>query len=763
MKKVISLLLVGFLALGSAACGKADESSVSSIPSEADVSELLYVPEYFEAGEDAESIYMNGAVFNGEELCYPVSVPGGDGTAGTGVIRCVSLTKETTVDISLPFDVFHICDWTMGDDGSLYVLKYIYDYEGSADLSGMGRTLLKYDRLGNQVFSQDISGLFTGKDVYKTGCAVDGKGRFCLFQDDGVRLFDETGNLGGSISLSSGAGGEINGFCRGSDGKVYAVITDNSSTGSDATLYQINYETQKLVAAQEGLSNFGRYMLGQDASESLLISDSTSLFRCYLQSGEKEEILKWSDCGLDGILINSLSMLSDGRIAVFCRDWQSQDIAVALLSGISRAEAPQKQEIVIAQLYPDQDLSAAAGVFNGKNESYHVTINSYLKDYGASQEEIEAAKTRMVADIVSGNGPDLLNTSGLYNEMEDLISMGVFEDLNPYLDRSDVLDREDMFESVLNAETYDGILKSVPASFDIYTYFGRSDIVGDKMGWTYEEVIALLEANPGSILADGQNRMGVLRLCMDPDSFVDWETGVCSFDSEEFKSRLEFVAQLNVPEDSAFNSGGWPSLMEKLQSGEILLLWTGISYLTDIQVVQEKFQGDVTAIGNPSTDGSAECDLLIQNTVSILAQSQVKDGAWEFIECYLTEGDDRYRYGFPNSLSKLEELIAEATECELDSSGNPILDKNGDLIPIRRMGYEFAGYRFETHVPTEREIDQVLDVIRAGTNMNQSADEIMILNIVNEEAEAFFQGQKSVDEVADIIQRRASIYVSENS
>lgn len=38
-----------------------------------------------------------------------------------------------------------------------------------------------------------------------------------------------------------------------------------------------------------------------------------------------------------------------------------------------------------------------------------------------------------------------------------------------------------------------------------------------------------------------------------------------------------------------------------------------------------------------------------------------------------------------------------------------------------------------------------------------------IMTIISEEAEGFFKGQKSAEEVAAIIQSRARIYVSENS
>lgn len=40
--------------------------------------------------------------------------------------------------------------------------------------------------------------------------------------------------------------------------------------------------------------------------------------------------------------------------------------------------------------------------------------------------------------------------------------------------------------------------------------------------------------------------------------------------------------------------------------------------------------------------------------------------------------------------------------------------------------------------------------------------DIQIINIAFEEADAYFAGQKSVDEVIDVIQSRAKIYMNEN-
>ena len=63
------------------------------------------------------------------------------------------------------------------------------------------------------------------------------------------------------------------------------------------------------------------------------------------------------------------------------------------------------------------------------------------------------------------------------------------------------------------------------------------------MGWTLDELIAYADAHEGAELFDGASKSSILYYCLtyNMDSFVDWSTGECKFDTPEFKSLLEFV------------------------------------------------------------------------------------------------------------------------------------------------------------------------------------------------------------------------------
>ena len=60
---------------------------------------------------------------------------------------------------------------------------------------------------------------------------------------------------------------------------------------------------------------------------------------------------------------------------------------------------------------------------------------------------------------------------------------------------------------------------------------------------------------------------------------------------------------------------------------------------------------------------------------------------------------------------------------------------------------------------TQEQADEVLSIIETCTKV--ASYDTSIYDIVNEQAQAFFADQKSVDEVARLIQSKANIYVNE--
>ena len=60
---------------------------------------------------------------------------------------------------------------------------------------------------------------------------------------------------------------------------------------------------------------------------------------------------------------------------------------------------------------------------------------------------------------------------------------------------------------------------------------------------------------------------------------------------------------------------------------------------------------------------------------------------------------------------------------------------------------------------TQEEVDQLVEMLKTFKNVVRYDD--TLINIISEEAEPYFNGQKTAGEVAQIIQNRVQIYLRE--
>ena len=98
-----------------------------------------------------------------------------------------------------------------------------------------------------------------------------------------------------------------------------------------------------------------------------------------------------------------------------------------------------------------------------------------------------------------------------------------------------------------------------------------------------------------------------------------------------------------------------------------------------------------------------------------------------------------------------------------DDNGELVLDENGDPIEIGVGGgirYQ-DGWSYTYRRATQEEVDLVMQLIDQAKPVSLGITQI--LELINEEAAGYFEGQKSVDEVAKVIQNRVQLYVDVNN
>lgn len=213
---------------------------------------------------------------------------------------------------------------------------------------------------------------------------------------------------------------------------------------------------------------------------------------------------------------------------------------------------------------------------------------------------------------------------------------------------------------------------------------------------------------------------------------VDYENGICRFDSPEFVQVLEMFMtlpeQAGVQDDYAF------------EENRALLLQQSLVELREYAAcVQTQFgNADVTLVGTPlEAEGSGGIFQPTSSYIMMVSSSAHKEEVWEFIKFCLSKenqtADSIFSSGFPVHLEALEAAF-EKDQQFIDS-------------------YHFTA--------TKEQADELMAYIK-GITVCAYSDETM-RNIVSEEAEKYFAGDCTAQEAAGIMQSRVSLHLTEQN
>lgn len=760
-KGMLAFALAGSMSV-MAACGESGRVDP--------VKEWVYVPEFVTL-EDENMRYYDMR-YIGNALYYSSYSWDEETGVGKEALYRYSTTDGKSSEVVLDWgeeqENNNLDEMVFAADGSMCAVVRSYSYDEVTQSGSSRYKLAKFGADGKLVFFQDVTEKLQSESqndwIYIRGMALDGMGRIYLAGESGVFLFDGDGSYKGIVSVGNGMNDRMRSIGAGRDGKVYVSIYSYGENGSSCELAEIDYENRKTGASygnfptgsSEGLTP------GADAG-TFIVNDGSTLYEYSLETQSQTALFDWLDSDINGSYVQSVGVMEDGRILAVIYDWDDRENSgIAYLTKTKGSEVAQKETILIGTLYNARALQSAAVSFNRNSEKYHITIKQYIDDSMSYQDAYQDAITNMNNDLTSrANCPDIIDLSGL--NIPQLASKGLLEDLGKRLDRSEVLSRDDFVENVLNGYTYDGVLTCIPMSFELSTIIGKASDVGEKQGWTLQELIAYADQHPNARLFDNvtKNQIMYYLLAYNEDIFIDWSKGKCNFDSDEFKSLLAFVNRFPSEVSSEDYQVSTPT---KIQRGEVLLDTADLYNFEEIQVYYEIFGGNITCKGLPAEDGSTGTALAADGLYGITTKATRKEGAWEFLESYLQQDNDRYSFGFPSRKSKLDEMAKEAVTIEYltDENGDPILDENGDPIELGTGGgFSYQdGWSYTYRKSTQAEVDLVLQLIDQAKPVSLGITQI--LEMINEDAAGYFEGQKSVDEVVKIIQNRVQLYVDVN-
>lgn len=488
-------------------------------------------------------------------------------------------------------------------------------------------------------------------------------------------------------------------------------------------------------------------------------------------TGVSEKVLDWLECDIDDGSIQNTAVLSDGRICAISYDFTdgTSGIQAVLLNRVDAASLPQKTELTLACMNLDWDLRSRIVKFNRESNQYRIVVKDYA-DYSMAGNTVIAGQssdgiTKLNTELLSGNTPDLLISSGL--PVQQYAAKGLLEDLWQYIDADENVKRENLMTDVLNAAETDGRLYELPTSFTIVTAAGLGKVVGSYDSWTLDDLKdAMSKLKAGATVFSPhttKNDMLTAILYMNADEFMDWQNKTCNFTSQDFIDYLNFA---DTFPDSYDWSGDYVSDDTRILSGEQLLTTDVSLYsLGDVYLHNALLGNDLCYVGFPSPSGDLRSCFQFSTSFSIFSASEHKDAAWSFLRSLLSDSYQSTLYSaLPISRTAFEAQAASEMEqdYETDENGDPILDKDGNPIPIAKGGYSSDGSTMiDLYAMTQEQYDAVLALIHSTHRVLRYDESIQ--SIISAETASFFAGETTAEETASRIQNRVRLYIAEQS
>lgn len=625
------------------------------------------------------------------------------------------------------------------EDGSLEVIELAEEYDEEWNLISSEMYFNKYGADGSLISSEEASSkLQLDEGMYISVFLKDTEGNYLIGSwDSPLRIYSPELQLLGEIP--NDGSGLMESFCVTESGKIVGSGWNNNGTGIDVAVLDV--EAKQLGAAIHTNKISGSSNVWSGAGDAVLYMNGNLLCSADVVTGEITTVTDVMDMDINPDYVQAVYVLSDGNLLISVWDYMASDGGAGMLIAkpVDPSTIVEKTELTIATIYTSQNLNEAVIAFNRNSEEYRIKVVDYItEDY-----DFDTALTNLQNDIAAGNVPDMIDVSSTNMPWRNWASKDIITDLYPLMEEDGDFAKEELLANVRTAYEVDGSLYVLPTTVMLNGVMVKEKFVPGVTSLSPEYLLELESQLPEDTDLFWYNYQGEVMYSMvynNLTSYVDYENGECYFDTDEFKAVLEYAKE--QPAEMIWDDS--VSLPGQLKDDKVIFYNMSISQMPDWQFHKFVFGEDVTVLGF-GKEGEDSLKLMTSGcALTITEQCEYKDVAWDFLKTFVSEEAQTadLMWGIPVTQTGLEHFIYEAQHME------------------NEHGYSWDDVSINITSATDEEVEEFLAVFERADEV--STQDSAIMAIIEEEVAPYFEGQKTADEVADIIQSRVDIYLKEN-
>lgn len=462
------------------------------------------------------------------------------------------------------------------------------------------------------------------------------------------------------------------------------------------------------------------------SDKDVAMMNSQTLYSFNLETQEMNQAAYLTDCKIGHEQVIDV-LENEGRYYVLTED--DGDITVSILSLSEVQERKEKAKLLLYQPFFPTVTQEEVDKFNFGNEDYEIVLDKDRCD--PSLRFIKETKP----DIVIM--PCYETLSMPYYERQ-----GFFVNLIPYIEKSEKIKLDDLNGALVKAFGKDDKL------------FALSERIAYQVPMVYEEVdiSEYNTQNAVEILRDAAKEKG-LESSMSTSSYMELlftgilddilhdDSGNAKMNRRLVKDGLERIKKATdgIEEKDSLN-------MNSSERDTCFLTRPVIENMADVSKYVDGYSMKLS--GYPTLDGTSVYMQTFSEIMCISSFTEHPEGAFKFIEYMMTRSE---LYG--NQQGSIFSLNS------LNQKGRfpGTLAGYTELLPVT---VNIAGDEFEVEF-TDANAEILKDL-----SENVVFDNMLkwdVFDVLAEEAEPYFEGAKSIDEVLDIIENRVNLILAENN